>query len=312
MQVFSRDSIQTHCVGDKWPEFLGEVKLGESFLIETERFNLVNGPIAVHDIKAGQPIAIHIENIEILPPFAAPNGGPFFEGMGDLQPLDYRDGYFYFPQHFRLKANPSIGNVAVLPEPTESILQMASNDHLKRGWRRVVNDPRTKHCHQDCRWLTAGATIHLKAQVDEAGLCVGDVHGYIGQGELAFAAIEVAANVQLRVERSSGWLVDWPLIETEDEIMVFCSDTNILNNTQDDQFVDVVRRAYWALREVVADRIGGTIEDANPIVATAAEIRPTALYGLGNFIQKDGKTEQPDRDIALVIALPKGVFLTTP
>lgn len=309
MQVFDREAIGTHCVGQAWPDFLGAVEVGESFIIETEQFNLVNGPIAVRGIKAGEAIAVHIEHIEMLPPYHAPNGGPFFEGMGDLQPLDYRDGYFYFPQHFRLKANPSIGNVAVLPEPTEAVMQIINTDHLERGWRRIVNDPRTKHCHQDSRWLTAGTTIHLKAQVDEAGICLADVHGYIGQGELAFAGIEVAARVQLRVERSIGWLVDWPLIETDDEIMVCCSDTNIMHNTTDDQFVDVVRRAYWALREVVAARIGGTINDANPIVATAADLRPCALYGLGNFIQKEGKKDRPDLDIAVAIALPKAVFI---
>ena len=305
MQTFRREAIREHCVGQEWPDFLGSVELGETFVIETEQFNAANGPIAVRGVKAGEAIAIHIEAIEILPPFAAPNGGPFFEGMGDLRPLEYRDGYFYFPEHFRLRARPSIGNVAVLPAPTDAILAMSRDDHLERGWRRVVNDPRGKHCHQDCRWLMPGATIHLKAQVDEAGVCVADVHGYIGSGELAFAGIEVAANVRLRIERSTDWLVDWPLIETDDEIMVFYSDTNILRNATDDYFVDVVRGAYWALREVVAARIGSTIESANPIVATAADLRPCALYGLGNFIQKEGKTDQPDQDIAVVIALPK-------
>jgi acetamidase/formamidase len=172
-----------------------------------------------------------------------------------------------------------------------------------------VNDPRGKHCHQDCPYLTAGSIIHLKAQVDEAGLCLADVHGYIGQGELAFAGIEVAARVQVRVERSEGWYVDWPLIETQDEIMVFCSDTNMLEGSTDQQYVDLVRRAYREMRKVVAERIGGSIGDANPIVATALDIRNCALYGLGNYIQKDGKRpNQPDRDIAVVGVLPKEAF----
>ena len=62
------------------------------------------------------------------------------------------------------------------------------------------------------------------------------------------------------------------------------------------------------MREVVATRIGGTIADANPIVTTALDIRNCALYGLGNYIQKDGKTDQPDRDIAVAACLPKVVF----
>jgi len=64
--------------------------------------------------------------------------------------------------------------------------------------------------------------------VDGAGVCAADVHGYIGQGE-------VAANVCLRVDRSEGWLVDWPLIETDDEIMLICSNQNLSDETDDQE-----------------------------------------------------------------------------
>lgn len=309
MQIFRREHIHAHAVGAEWPEFLGQVQLGESFVIETERFNLANGPLAVSGVLAGEDIAVHVEQIEILPPFLAPNGGPFTEGMGEPVPLDYVDGEFLFPKHFRLRANPSIGNVALLPEPTDRILELARTDPAGRGWRRIVNDPRAKHCHQDCPYLTEGSRIHMKAQMDGAGLCVADVHAFIGQGEVAFAGIEVGANVQLRVERSAGWLVDWPLIETENEIMLFYSDTNLLRGKEDQAYVDVVREAYRAVREVVAVRIGGTIQEANPIVATALDIRNCALYGLGDYVRDEGKTAQPDRDIAIVACLPKDVFV---
>ena len=173
----------------------------------------------------------------------------------------------------------------------------------------MVNDPRGKHCHQDCRYLAAGSIIHLKAQVDGAGLCLADVHGYIGQGEMAFAGIEVQARVRVRVERSAGWHVDWPLIETEEEIMVFCSDAEIQESGVDREYVDVVRKAYEEMRKVVAERIGGSIGDANPIVAAALDIRNCALYGLGNFSQKDGKdADASDGDIAVVGAMHKSVF----
>ena len=316
MQVFTRDLIETHYAGLEWPTFLGSVELGESFVVETERFNRVNGPIAVGGTEAGDNIAVHIESIEIVPPFEAPNGGPFFRGMGDPVPLEYRDGRFYYPNNLSLPANPSIGNVAVLPFPTEAILARSRRDlgpsekgHRGWGWRGIVNDPRGKHCHQDCSYLTSRSTIHLKAQVDQTGLCFADVHGYIGQGELSFAGIEVAARIRVRVDRSAGWYVDWPLIETEDEIMVFCSDTNLLDGTTDQQYVDIVRRAYSEMRKVVAAKIGGSISDANPIVASALDIRNCALYGLGNFVQKEGKKpDQSDRDIAVVGVLAKSIF----
>ena len=316
MQVFARSLIETHCAGVEWPDFLGSVERSESFVIETERFNRVNGPIAIEGVRAGDRLAVHIESIEILPPFESPNGGPFFEGMGDTIPLAYRDGHFCYPNGMTLPAKPSVGNVAILPAPVEQVLTLSRRDlgppgqeHRGWGWRGVVNDPRGKHCHQDCQYLQAGSVIHMKAQVDGAGLCLADVHGYIGQGEMAFAGIEVAARVQVRVERSEGWYVDWPLIETQDEIMVFCSDTNLLAGSTDQQYVDVVRGAYQEMRKVVAHRMDGSIGEANPIVAAALDVRNCALYGLGNFVQKDGKQpHQPDRDIAVVGALPKSVL----
>jgi len=311
LKVFRRELIGTHCVGETWPEFAGKVDLGEPFIIETERFWLVNGPLEISEIKTGEVIAVHIDEIEILPPFEAPNGGPFIDGKPVS--LEYKDGYFIYPRYYKLKANPSVGNVAVLPEPTDEIIDMSkeyrfedkrwSNEH---GWRRVVNDPRGKHCHQDCQWLTAGSTIHIKAQVDGVGLCLADVHGYISQGELAFAGIEVNANVRLRVERSSGWLVDWPVIETVDEIMVFSSYSSAYVSRPRMEYVDVVRQAYSSLTEVVAHKIGSTIEEANTIVATAADIRNCALYGLGNYLKQIRESETSE--IAVVAALSKDVF----
>jgi hypothetical protein len=47
----------------------------------------------------------------------------------------------------------------------------------------------------------------MKAQVDGLGLCVADVHGYQSAATMAFASMDVAARVHLRVERSQGWLV---------------------------------------------------------------------------------------------------------
>jgi hypothetical protein len=121
MKTFKRESIRTHCVGTDWPDFLGNVDIGESFVIETEYFNMANGPIAINGVKAGESVAVNVEHVEILPPFCAPNGGPFFAGMGDSLSLEYAEGYFLFPKHFRLKARPSVGNIAVLPAPTARI-----------------------------------------------------------------------------------------------------------------------------------------------------------------------------------------------
>jgi len=288
--------------------------LGEPFIIETESDN-PNGPIAVRDIRAGDAIAVHVERIEIQEPFFAPNGGPFVEGMGDPVRLELRDGWFIWPSGYRVRAHPSVGNIAVLPQLTDEVADAIRDYNVDgrtwpnhKGWRRIVREPRGKHCHQDCFALAEGAILHIRAQVDGAGLCADDVHGYISQGELSFAAIEVRAKLQLRVERSTDWLVDWPIIETRDEIMVFSSYTSTYVGRAQLRFPDVVREAYRALREVVSAKTGRPIADVNSICATAADIRNCALYGLGDGYIPDDAQRAP-YDIAVVACLPKSSFV---
>jgi hypothetical protein len=47
-----------------------------------------------------------------------------------------------------------------------------------------------------------------------------------------------------------------------------------------------------------------------PGCALPLDIRNCAIYGLGNYIQKAGKTAQPDQDLAMVACLPKDIFVS--
>jgi amidase len=303
MQVFDRSAIGSHAVGAEWPDLLGTVQVGETFVVETERFNAVNGPIHVDGILAGDDIAIHVEQIEMVGPFEAPVDAR----DADAEPveLDYEDGCFYFPRHFRVQARPTVGNLGVLPAPSEEILALSRRFQKNggAGWRQLMNAPRGRHCHQDCPWMTTGSVLHIKAQTDGAGLCVGDVHGYQPAGQMAFAGIEVSAAVHLRVERSKGWLVDWPLIETEDEIMVYSSYAS-LQGAPRSSYDDVVRQAYRSLQAIVADRTGCDAHEASAIVAAAVDIRNCVVSGMLPGYDP-GIAGDPAGDIAVVAAISK-------
>jgi acetamidase/formamidase len=147
----------------------------------------------------------------------------------------------------------------------------------------------------------------MRAQVDGLGLCVDDVHGYIGQGELGFGAIEVNAIVELAVERSDRWAVDWPVVETADAFMVCVSYTSTYVRRPVRRYVDLVKEAYVELRRLVAARLQVPVEEANAIVATACDIQNCALYGLGeNYIPQD-RGRQP-YDLAIAASLPSSIF----
>lgn len=295
MQVFRRESTQTHEIedGNLRPGFLGEVSLGERFVIETENGNDVNGPVRVRDVSPGEDVAIHIESIDIVDPVIAPNGGPIV-GLPGFE-LEQREGYLYFPKHFRVKPRPALGNVAVLPEVTDELLAWAKQRGFEfTNWRRYMNDPRGRHCHQDCADLGPGAAIHMKCQVEGVGVCLGDFHARMGQGETAFNGISSAANVELRVERSEGWLVDWPLIETRTELMVCVSGA---------PYRDTVIEAFRSCRLVVAEKAGCSVEEANALVASAMDLRNGAIYGLEGY-----PGSKPGKLVSVTAVIPKDVF----
>lgn len=314
MQVFERSLIETHCVGEEWPQFCGTVSQGERFAVETVEVG-PNGPVEVRGVRRGDAICISVDAVRIEPPFYAPQSGPTFLGCGEPIPLRYEEGWFWWPAHFCLRARPSVGNVAVLPEPDEEIRELCRYQihgpdpfaRNLRGWRLVVRDTRGKHCHQDCAALAAGARIYMRANVDGAGVCIDDVHGYIGEGELGFGAIEVNATVELTVERSDRWAVDWPVIETGEGFMVVVSYTGTYVRRPVRRYVDLVKEAYIELRRLVSARLDIPVEEANTIVATACDIRNCALYGLGeNYIPRD-RGRQP-YDIAIAASLPRSIF----
>ena len=82
MQIFEREFCRTHCAGWEWPEFLGRVELGESFVVETEEA-CPNGPIEV----AGKEIDISSMgrdwNMKLLQNDCRPPGGIIVEGALD-------------------------------------------------------------------------------------------------------------------------------------------------------------------------------------------------------------------------------------
>ena len=302
MQVFERALIKSHGADlqDAIPDCLGAVDLGEPFVMETENSNMVNGPIEVRGVRAGDDIAIHIEEIEMVPPIIAPGGGPF-DGLPGGE-LKLEDGYLVLQDRFQFRPRATLGNVGVLPsdETVKAIFRWSkSHGYTTRYWRRWMNDPRMKHCHQDCPALGPGSILHIKAQVDGAGVCMADFHAYMGAGESACNGVSCAANVRARVERSEGWLVDWPLVETENELMVcVCHDKYGMG----------VKEAFRACREVVAARAGCTPEEAHSVVASVMDIQNHAIFFLGEGYPP-GTEEKPSSDLSLSAVIPKDIFL---
>ena len=86
--------------------------------------------------------------------------------------------------------------------------------------------------------------------------------------------------------------------------MVVCGCSDCHPELPAPRFVDLVRLAFRELRKVVAHRAGCSEQDANALVAAAADLRNCALYGLGEGYLPS-TDDQPPFDLAVAAALPK-------
>lgn len=120
----------------------------------------------------------------------------------------------------------------------------------------------------------------------------------MGEGEMAFNGVSAAANVRARVTRCLDWPVDWPLVETADEIMVVRTGSD---------YVQVVREAFRGCRELVQEKTGCSKVLANAVVASVMDLRNSAIYGLGHGYF-DFRPDEPSRDLSVLGVLPKAVF----
>ncbi len=71
--------------------------------------------------------------------------------------------------------------------------------------------------------ICVGSTLFLPVAVNGALFGLGDVHAVQGDGEICGTALEVSSKVTMKVELEKNKNIDWPRIESKDEIMTVCS-----------------------------------------------------------------------------------------
>jgi acetamidase/formamidase len=125
------------------------------------------GPVEVRGARAGQTLAVHMD--EVTP---RPWGVTFSDG----EPFHWElDGGTWRHGEHAVPSRPFLGVVGMPPpEPGE----------------HSTIPPRRWGGNIDCKLLTAGSTLYLPIPVDGALLMAGDGHGAQGDGEVSGTAIE--------------------------------------------------------------------------------------------------------------------------
>ena len=180
--------------------------------------NPVTGPIHVEGAEPGDTLVVEIISIETedLGITATVPGFGVLEGWLTQTPSlskfsEVKDGTVVFPLSkggsIRIPVRPMIGTIGVAPA-TESVMTVTPSRHGG---------------NLDTRYATAGNRIHLPVNVKGALFALGDLHAAMGDGEVCGTGVEVPGLVRVKFELLKGRKIEWPRIESAEEIMTVCS-----------------------------------------------------------------------------------------
>jgi len=210
-------------VVETWDCFANVVKPGRELAAvlksgETLYENPVTGPIYIEGAEKGDTLAVQIVDIQVpsmglttvMPGFGALEGW-LSESPVLTKFVSIRNNLAYYKtengKEISFPIKPFIGTIGVAP-PYESISTVTPHKH---GGNMDVQD------------VCAGNKLYLPVGVEGALFAAGDVHAAQGDGEICGTAVEVPASLTLKFELLKHKTIEWPRIESEDEIMTVSS-----------------------------------------------------------------------------------------
>jgi amidase len=251
------------------------------------RVNPLTGPIAVEGVRSGDILASHLASVSPARNWGVSTVSPNFGALSgtrnnpNLQPEQAETVWiWHVGLDGMLTTTTANGREISAPlRPFHGSLGVAP----PHGELRLSVVPDSFGGNLDIPDLGAGATLYLRANVDEAMVYIGDGHFAQGDGELAGTAVEGALNTELIFANCGGREdAPWPRLETDTEIAVIgCARP----------LEDAVRIAAHGLVHWVSRLCGLVPSDAHQLISQNCRLRignlVNPLYTVAAFVEKE-------------------------
>jgi acetamidase/formamidase len=172
---------------------------------ELDTGHALAGPIEVRGARAGQTLAVRIDEVE---------PGPW--GATFTQP----------PHRIDWELDAGVGRGAgrtIRLAPFLGVLGMPPDEP---GVHSTI-PPRRCGGNIDCKELVAGTTLFLPIPVDGALFSAGDGHAAQGDGEVSGTAIESPVDATLTLDVRDDLPLEWPIARTQDAWLAFGFDEHL-------------------------------------------------------------------------------------
>ena len=242
-------------------------------VMEVPCLNPVTGPIAIQGASAGDFLAIEILDIKLPEKGATsyiPNLGMFsssYQLSDDLVPdtriCKIEGDYVYLPTNrgdIKIPVSPMIGTISTSPENEKIASFKFGDEHLG---------------NVDCKEIAKGNNLILPVNTQGGLLSMGDVHAVQGDGEISCVAVEISADVTVRVkvlDRKEAKYVNCPQINGNDFIgSIGCHFGNAISEN--------IKYAYFDLIQRLKIYYGFSVIDAYHLLSQVGEVRVCQVLG---------------------------------
>jgi acetamidase/formamidase len=172
---------------------------------ELDTGHALAGPIAVRGARAGQTLAVHVDEVE-PGRWGITHGG---EDHAVLWELEHGVGRGLGRE---VDLAPFLG-VMGMPPPEPGV--------------HSTIPPRRFGGNIDCKELVAGTTLYLPIPVDGALFSAGDGHAAQGDGEVSGTAIETPVAAQLTIDVRDDLPLEWPIARIDGAWLTFGFDPHL-------------------------------------------------------------------------------------
>jgi amidase len=224
------------------------------------RGNPVSGPLAVRGAQPGDALVIDVLDVRTISPgwcgghaHAHPlSAGRIPRARGRV--CEVANKRIVFSPTITLPEQPMIGCIATAPD----------------GEPVNCGKPGPFGGNLDHKVIAPGARVYLPVRVPEALLWIGDVHAQQGDGELSGTAVEIAADVTVRVDVARGLAIRWPWIETDERLMSVSASLD---------FAEARRDVVESMLRALEHQLGLEPAEALALISAVGDLRIGQAFG---------------------------------
>ena len=202
-KVDSGETVSFTCQ-DTWNDVMVDTNTIQARAMHGYPINPVNGPVYVNGAMPGDTMKITIEDVRVTSDATLI--------CNDIQVCKAFRKYITDDEvvKFPIKdGQADMFGVKVDLKPFPGCLGVAAAERMS------TLDQGRHGGNMDCKYLTKGSILYLPVFAPGGLVATGDIHAYQGDGEIV-GGLEVAGEVDLKLEVIKGITEPWPILETND------------------------------------------------------------------------------------------------